>query len=139
MKKLVSISVKELPRPMISIFPNNIHEANTSEEPDKVELNFFVPDYLVFAAFDDSTLNVRGILIDCMADLPYDVYEEHPETLRDNVSLNMVKAFVGTIIHWDETTTEQEAKKEVLEGLHDSGIKVDEEVKNYLNWYETYN
>ena len=39
----------------------------------------------------------------------------------------------------DEYTTEQEAKKEVLRILHDSGVKVDEEVKIYLDWYETYN
>lgn len=139
MRKLINVSIKELPRPMIGIFPNNIFKANTSKEPEKIELNFFVPDYLAFAAFDDGTLSVRGILIDCMADLPYGMCDKNYETLRDNVSLNMVKAFVGTIIHQNEDVTEQEAKKEVLEGLYNSGIKVDEDAKHYLAWYGTYN
>lgn len=139
MRKLLNVCVKEPVKPTICIYPdNNFYAVGNSKKPEEVILDFFIPDYIAFAAYDDGTIVAIGIDIESMSDLDYNIFEEKGVVLRYKVYLNTVKAFVATRLREREADTEEEAKAQILEELHESGIEVDEEAKNYLNWYETY-
>lgn len=130
-KKVVSIAVKEA-KNVIGIYPNNIVEANTSEHPEEVELLFCVPECLVFAAFDDNSLSVIPISdLESISDLEIDLANEE-YAIRYGASLNMVKAFVGTILRYEKDETEKEAKEEVRRDLCKAGVNIDKETLDYL-------
>lgn len=139
MRKLLNVCIKEPVQPTICIYPSkNFYGANASEKPEEDELDFFVPDYIVFTAFEDGLVVAAGIETEVMSDFGYNVFDDLDSVLRHKVYLNAVKAFVGTRLKNGEADTEKEAKAQILEELHESGIEVDEEAKNYLDWYETY-
>ena len=130
-KKVVSIAIKEA-KNVIGIFPNNIVKANTSEHPEEVELFFCVPECLVFAAFNDNSLSVVPISdLESISDLEIDLANEN-YAIRYGASLNMVKAFVGTILKYENTKTEKEAKEEVRRDLCKAGVSIDKETLDYL-------
>lgn len=140
MKKLVSVIVKEPVKPTICIYPStNFYEDFVYEESEEVELDFFVPDYIVFAASEDGLVIAAGVETDIISDIGYNVFDDLDSVMTHKVSLDIVKAFVNTRLRNENVYTEEENKAHILQELHDSGIEVDEEAKNYLKWYETYN
>ena len=135
MAKLINLNVYDA-KNMICVW----NESNPNEDfrsgiaLDDAMCGFMVPRHYMVGVFDDGTVKVSGI--QNLSDInlvPYDVFSFIFKEFCYNVDIYAAKAFVRMeLFDNDGHKSEKEAKDVVYAELLESGVKIDEEARQYL-------
>jgi hypothetical protein len=105
-------------------------------ELDDAERAFIIPSHIIIGIFDDGSTKCAGIQSLNILNDPGNLYDDslsnlfYYDTIIYIVRLPVVKSFVR--YYQEKYETEEETKKDIYEDLLISGVKIDDETKNYL-------
>ena len=111
---------------------------------DDAQRDFNIPSHIIIGLFDDGSVRVAGIDSLNLLNEPLNTDNLsdsfHPtiffyDTIINKVGIHEAKAFVRYCLNgWKNATQKQikGAKKEIYEELLRSGVKIDDEAKDYL-------
>ena len=108
---------------------------------NSAQREFIIPSYIIIGIFDDGSTKCAGIrslnILNAGIN-PEDLDASYSnmfyfDTIIHKVGLYEAKSFIR-YYHYDEIygDTEEKIKKGIYEDLVESGVKIDEEAKNYL-------
>lgn len=103
---------------------------------DDAERAFIIPSHIIIGIFDDGSTKCAGIkslnILNDPMNLDDDSFSNlfYYDTIIYKVGLLEVKSFVRYYQENDET--EEETKEDIYEDLLMSGVKIDDEAKDYL-------